>query len=60
MLAKTTVIDTIQQMPSEFSLEELMEKLILIDKIEIGLQQVKEGKTFSHEEAKKRLAKWLN
>jgi predicted transcriptional regulator len=60
MLAKTTVLDTIQQMPNEFSLDDLMERLILIKKVEKGLQQVKEGKTYSHEEAKKWLAKWLN
>ena len=60
MLVKATVLDTIQQMPNEFSLEDLMEKLILIEKIEKGLEQVKAGQTFSHEEAKKKLAKWLS
>ncbi|MEM9847094.1 MAG: hypothetical protein AAF847_04340 [Bacteroidota bacterium] len=47
-------------MPNEFSLEDLMEKLILIEKIEKGLEQVKTGQTFNHSEAKKKLAKWLN
>ena len=59
MLTKTKVLETVKDLPNEFSLEDLMEKLIVLDKIEIGLQQVKDGKIMSTSELKQRLGKWL-
>ena len=59
MLTKTKVLETVKDLPNEFSLEDLMEKLIILDKIEIGLQQVKDGKVMSTSELKQRLGKWL-
>lgn len=44
MLSKTTVLDSIQKMPDQFTLEELIERLIFLEKIENGLAQAKEGK----------------
>ena len=49
MLSKTTVLDSIQKMPDQFTLEELIERLILLEKIENGLAQAKEGKVIPHE-----------
>jgi len=59
MLTKEKVLQSIQDLPNEFSLDEIVEKLILLEKIEIGLQQVKQGKVVSHEIAKQKLKKWL-
>lgn len=59
MLTKTKVLETVKDLPNEFSLEDLMEKLIVLDKIEIGLQQVKDGKVMSTSALKQRLGKWL-
>ncbi len=36
-----------------------MEKLIVLEKIEIGLKQVEEGKVLSTQEAKAKMKKWL-
>ncbi len=57
-MRKDKAIETINDFPNEFELEELIEKLIFIDKVEKGLRQIAEGKTVSHEEAKRRLRKW--
>ena len=46
---KDKVIDTINELPQNFELDELMEKLIFIEKVESGLQQVEQGKVVSHE-----------
>jgi predicted transcriptional regulator len=46
-------------MPDEFSLEEIIERLIILEKIEKGLAQAKAGQVLSSEEVKKRLEKWL-
>lgn len=56
-MTRDKALQTIKDLPSEFELEELIEKLIFIDKVEKGLQQIAEGKTVSHEEAKRRLKK---
>lgn len=52
MLTKEKVLETVEALPAEFSLDELVERLILLEKIEIGLQQVAEGKTKTMQEAK--------
>ncbi len=52
------VIETMTDLPQEFELEILMEKLIFIEKIENGLKQIKEGKTKTHEEVKEIIEKW--
>ena len=41
---KNKVIDTVNELPQNFELDELMEKLIFIEKVELGLQQVAEAK----------------
>ena len=51
---RTKVIETLNSLPENFSTEELMEKLIFIDKVEKGLQDVEVGKTITLNEAKKR------
>ena len=59
MLVKEKVLETLQSLPDEFSLDELVERLILMEKVEIGLKQLEEGKTVGHEEAKDKMKKWL-
>jgi len=59
MLAKEKVLETIQALPEKFSLDEVIERLIVLHKIETGLTQVDEGKVYSNEEAKEKMKKWL-
>ena len=59
MLTKTNVIKTVQELPNSFSIEELFDKIIFLNKIEVGRQQSKAGKTVSTTDAKKQLRKWL-
>ena len=49
---------TVAELPDEFSLDELIERLILIEKIEAGRKDGYEGRTLTNEEAKQRLLKW--
>lgn len=57
-MRRDRVIETIKELPNEFDLETVVERLIFIDKVEKGLKQAEEGKTISHEEVKKRVSKW--
>ncbi len=53
MITKDKAIEVIQSLPEEFSIEELMDRLILLNKIETGLRQAERGETFTTEQAKR-------
>jgi hypothetical protein len=59
MLTKDNVIKTISKFPDTFSLDELVDKLIFMDKVEKGLDQSLRNEVFTTQEARKRLVKWL-
>ncbi len=59
MLTKDRVIQTVNELPEQFSVDELLDRILLLQKIEIGREQSKAGLTFSNEEAKVRLSRWL-
>lgn len=54
---KSKVIETLNKLPEEFSTEELIDKLIFVEKVEQGLKDSDEGKVISLDEAKERMAK---
>ncbi|MEO8770741.1 MAG: hypothetical protein ABI402_11665 [Ferruginibacter sp.] len=45
-MKKDKVIDTANEFPSEFELDDLIEKLVFVEKIEKGLKQLKKGKLY--------------
>ena len=53
--AKETAKRLIDQLPEEATLEDIMYELYVKQKIEGGLQAIDEGRTVSHEVAKRRL-----
>jgi hypothetical protein len=59
MLTKINVIKTITKLPDHFSIDELVDKMILLDKIEKGLQQADNNQVISEEELDKRIEEWL-
>jgi len=59
MLTKDNVIKTISKFPDSFTLDELVDKLIFMDKVERGLDQSMNDKVCTHDEARKKLEKWL-
>jgi predicted transcriptional regulator len=58
-MKKTEIIDTLKEMPDEFSADELIERILLLQKIDSGLQQIAEGRVLSEEQAEHKLEKWL-
>ena len=58
MLTKAEVIKSLQSLPNRFQAEEAIERIVLLEKIRIGLQQSDEGKVVVKEQARKRLKKW--
>jgi hypothetical protein len=59
MLTKKQVISAIKNMPDTFNTTELFDRVLLINKVEEGRQQISSGKGLSSDEAKKKLKKWL-
>lgn len=58
MAAETTkdrLLEAVQQLPADVTVEQAMERLYFLAKVEKGLRQVREGETLSHTEAKRRL-----
>jgi len=55
MLTKERLKEQIDKFPEEFSIDELVEKLILIEKIETGNKQSENGEIISESE----MAKWF-
>ena len=53
MITKDKAIEVIKSLPEEFSIEELMDRLILLNKIETGLRQADRGETFTTDQAKR-------
>ncbi len=58
-MKKVALIETLKNMPEEFSADELMERIVLLQKIDLGLLQIKERNILSQKEAEKKLDKWL-
>ena len=59
MLTRTQVFSTIEKLPEQFSIDQLIDKLIFIDKVETGLKQSESGNVNTKEQAKQKLSKWL-
>ena len=59
MIKKNQLKETIESFPDEFTLEELVDKLILLDKIEKGNRDSIEGNTVSEAELEEEMKKWF-
>jgi hypothetical protein len=58
MLTKEKVNKTINNLPDKFTIDELIDRLIFMEKIEEGLQQSEEGRVVSNEDLKIIIDKW--
>ncbi len=58
LLTKEIVNKTISKLPDNFTIDELIDKLIFMEKIEEGLQQSEEGKVVTNEDLKVIIDKW--
>lgn len=57
-MTKEALKITIDQLPDKFELEELIDRLIYIEKIEEGFAAVERGETKTHEEVKALVKSW--
>ena len=52
---KERVIEAVRELPDDATVEDVMERLYVLAKIQKGLEQAEAGQTVSHEEAKRRI-----
>jgi len=57
-MKRDKAIDTVKELPKEFKLDTLIERLVFVEKVEQGLAQLKKGKTVSNEKVKEMTKKW--
>ncbi len=57
-MTKEKVLEAIKDMPKDFQLDELIDKLIFIEKVEEGIKQVSDRQSVPHEEVKKIISEW--
>ncbi len=59
MTTKQEIMKALGDLPDDASLEDAMERLYLLYKIERGLAQADTGQKVSQEEARRRMTQWL-
>lgn len=56
---KQQVIQMIELLPEEVSVDDIMAELYFKLQVDTGLNELDEGKGIPHEEVEKRMSKWL-
>lgn len=59
MTTKQLVLKTVKNLPENASIEDAMERLLFLAKVEKGIAQADAGKTIPHDRVKDRMRKWL-
>ena len=59
MTTKEQMLQAIRELPNDATVEDAMERLYLLYKVERGIAQAEAGQKVSQEEARKRMARWL-
>lgn len=59
MATKEQMVRVIQDLPDDASIDDAIDRLIFLAKIERGIAQADAGQTVPHEEALRRLERWL-
>ncbi len=59
MQAKQQMLKAIEELPDDANIEDALERLYLLYKIDRGIKQADADELISQEEARQRMAKWL-
>lgn len=58
MIRKEKLNKTIRSLPDSFTIDELIDQLIFMEKVEEGLKQSEKGKVVTNEDVKQIIDKW--
>ena len=57
-MRKEIVIEAMKDLPGDFELDQFLEKLVFMEKVEKGLIQLEQGKTIEHDKVEEMSKKW--
>lgn len=59
MITKAQLIQAVNDLPEEFTMDDFLDRIMLLQKIDTGVEQSLSGQTYTTKQAKEKLAKWL-
>jgi hypothetical protein len=59
MTTKEKLVHAVEDLPDDATIEDAMERLFFLAKIERGVRQADEEQTIPHSAVRERMAKWL-
>lgn len=60
MISKEKLLKHIEKFPEEMSLEELIERLILVEKLEKRIEESEKREVISEDQLKREMEEWFN
>jgi len=57
-MKKEIVLEALKDLPRDFELDRLLDKLVFMEKVEKGLIQLEQGKTTDHDKVEEMSNKW--
>ena len=59
MLTKTELINSLESLPENLTVDEIIDHIFFVEKVQKGLEDSEKGQISSKQESKKILEKWL-
>ncbi len=59
MITKTQIIDSLSKLPENLTVDQVIDHLIFVEKVQKGLDDVAQGRVYTKDEARDKLKKWL-
>ena len=59
MITKTQIINSLDKLPENLTIDQVIDQLIFIEKIQKGMDDSANGQINTKEEAKQKLKRWL-
>lgn len=59
MITKTQLINTLDKLPENLNIDQIIDHLILVEKVQKGLDDSENGRVLTQDEAKQKLRKWF-
>ena len=59
MITKTQIINSLDKLPDNLTIDQLVDHLLIVEKVEKGLDDSIHGRVNTKEEATEKLSKWL-
>lgn len=59
MFTKTYLINTFENLPENLTIDQVIDHIVFVEKVQKGLADSANGNVYTKEQAKEKLSKWL-